>query len=330
MATGNPANSASQSHTFQPGLGFALLLIIAVTLMAGVLTPLYSPAKDFTIVTTTLLGNLLGLAMTSKGDILTVNGFAMQIIGQCTALNYIVILTLAILFYTRHSVLYRIGGVAVATGIVLLANAIRLIVTGLAGTLSYTLFCVVHEYIFVAIFSLLVFAVWKVWADQKMTLSRETMRQAALIAVCCTATFLLLILLKDFHCRFLTILADPLFKLLLGDSQATLIWDGKLLFRQGEKTLSMGIYCEIANLAVYGGLMLPYMWRNRKAIPLALLGLVVLVLMYSEFIAIMGMNGINRGLEYALGFGMIGSGIFMVLPMALYWVVTGMANKERI
>ena len=68
--------------------------------------------------------------MTSNADIITVNGFAMRIIAECTAFNYIIILALAILLYTRHTMKYRLTGIAIATLSLLVANAVRLIVTG--------------------------------------------------------------------------------------------------------------------------------------------------------------------------------------------------------
>ena len=104
MATGNLVNSAQPART---GLGFAAVFIIAVTLVAGLIGQqsqiLTVFGRDLTITLTTTLGSLLGLSMTSNADIITVNGFAMRIIGECTAFNYIIILALAILLYTRHT-----------------------------------------------------------------------------------------------------------------------------------------------------------------------------------------------------------------------------------
>ena len=91
----------------------------------------------------------------------------------------------------------------------------------------------------------------------------------------------------------------------------------------------MGLFFEMANLAVYVGIMLPYLWRNRKAIPTALVGLVVLVVMYAEFIAMMGVKAINDGKVTAELFQFIGSSMFLALPMALYWIVTGTAKNEH-
>ena len=90
----------------------------------------------------------------------------------------------------------------------------------------------------------------------------------------------------------------------------------------------MGLFFEMANIAVYVGIMLPYLWRNRKAIPIALVGLVALVVMYAEFIAILGMNALNNGQATAELFQFIGSSMFLALPMALYWIVTSIQGKD--
>ena len=329
MATGNLVNSPLKSSSLRPGLGFAALFIIAVTVLPNLMKPLFRPALAVTMATTNALGNLLGLTMTNSGDIITVNGFAMQIIDECTALNYVFILALAILLYTRHSIGYRIKGVAVATGIVITVNAIRLIVTGLAGTISLQVFHFVHEYVWVVIFALLVFGIWKVWADREFNCSREKAQHIALISFSCTATFLLVLMFENNYCHLLANLAAPIFRLLMGDPQATLVWNEMLIFSQGGETLKMGLFIEIANFSVYVGMMLPYLWYNRKATPFALLGLVVLVVLYAELVAFMGMNGINHGIETAKLYQFIGNNIFLAAPLALYLIATTNITKEE-
>jgi exosortase/archaeosortase family protein len=297
-------------------------------LMAQLPKAVFDFACDLTVFLTTTLGSLLGLSMTSNADIVTVNGFAMKIIGQCTAFNYIVILALAILLYTRHTISYRLIGVVTATICLLFANAVRLLVTGMTGTVSIEAFNFVHEYLWVALFALLVFGIWKVWADRSLNFSRQDAQSTGVIAIGCTAIFILLMTFKDLHCRLLANLAAPLFKLLLGDSQAALIWDGSLQFTQGATKVRMGLFFEMANIAVYVGIMLPYLWGKRKEIPTALLGLVVLVIMYAEFIAIMGVDAIKQGKVAAEFFQFIGSGVFLALPMALYWIITSLDTKS--
>jgi hypothetical protein len=91
----------------------------------------------------------------------------------------------------------------------------------------------------------------------------------------------------------------------------------------------MCLFFEIGNIAVYVGLALPYLWRIRKDILTALVGLVVLVAMYAEFIAIMSMKYIYGWEESSGGtFQLIGSGMFLALPMARYWIISSLEAKS--
>jgi exosortase/archaeosortase family protein len=336
MASGNLANSGQPDTggtSAHPRFGFAVLFIIAATITAALMAQQYTAFSSFartvTIPSTMALGSFMGLSMTSNADILMVNGFAMKIINQCTALNYIIILTLAILLYTRHTLKYRLAGVVIATLCVLFANSVRLIVTGMTGTVSLKAFNFVHEYLWVALFALLVCGIWKVWADRGLNLTWQTARHVGMIAISCTGVFLLLTAFRDEHCYLLALLASPLFKLLLGDSQALLIYDDSLIrYIQGGTTVHMGLFFAIANIAVYVGLMLPYLWRNRKAIPIAVFGLVALIVLYAEFIGIMGVSALRYGKAFAGCFQLIGSGVFLAMPMALYWMVASPQGKD--
>jgi len=329
MATGNPENSPLPSR---PGVGFAVLFIFVAAFFSGLawLQPqgVFAFGRALTVTTTTALGSLLGLSMTSNADIVTVNGFAMRIVDQCTAFNYVIILTLAMLLSARHTWKYRLAGIIVSAPVIVLANAVRLIITGMTGTLSMTAFNFVHEYLWVALFALLVFGIWKVWTDKGFNLTRQAVRHVAVVAASCTAAFTVMIFFKGAYSSLLASLASPLFRILLGDPQSSFLWDGSFLrYGTGTTTLRMGLFFEIANVAVYVGLMLPYLWRNRKAVPAALTGLAVLVVMYAEFIACMGVTGIRHGKAAADFLQFIGSGMFLALPMALYWIVAGLQGK---
>jgi exosortase/archaeosortase family protein len=327
MATGNHADSQRVHSLLPQVIGFALLLVIAAAISSRLITPLLPPVQHFTIAFTKVVGSMLGMAMTSSDDILYTNGFPLRIAGECTALNYILILTLAILFYSRHSLLYRLSGIAVATVILVLLNAIRLIVLGLIGPISLDLTIFVHEYVWAVIFALLVFAIWKVWADRKFRLTGMTIRQIALTAAICTATFLLLYRFKDAYSRLLAAPASLLFKLFSANSRASVIWDQVLIYRQGEGSLQVGLSFEIITVAVYVGIISPCLWRNRKAVPHALIGLFALIVLNVVEIALLGVIGMNYGYEISQKFLLIGSGIFMTMPIAMYWMITSLQRK---
>lgn len=331
MASGNPVNNSGTAPLAAPGLRFSVQFLLAATVMAGIFArwPDFFAGfgRDLTIANLTALGTLLGLPLTVSGDIVSVNGFAMRIIFECSALHYVLILALAILLYTGHSIGYRLLGVAAATLAVLAANAVRLITTGLMGSVSMGSFHFVHEYLWVALFALLVFGIWKVWADGRLRVRRGAALQGAVVVLCCTGVFLLLFASKEAHYRMLAALASPMFQLLLGDPQASVVWQGYLQFSQGGVTAKVGNYFELANIAVYIGLVLPKLREGRKMVAAALIGLVLLVVTYAEFIAMLGTHCIRHPESASLYQG-TGTGILLALPMAFYWIVVKLAARE--
>ncbi|HBA89338.1 MAG TPA: hypothetical protein DCZ75_15530 [Geobacter sp.] len=330
MASGNPASSAPRAPT-TPGLSYAVQFLLAATLVAGICARWSVVVSDLalkvTLADTRALGRLLGLTLGGSGDILSVNGFAMRIIFECTALQYVLILALAMLLYTGHGIGYRLFGVVVACVAILAANALRLIVTGMIGSVSEAGFHFVHEYLWVALFALLVFGIWKVWADGRFRVGRKAWLRSGQVLACSGLVFMLLFACKDFHYRALAALATPLFQLLLADPEAQVTWNGMLQFSQGGMKVKIGNYFELANLAVYLGLVLPRMGEGGKMRCAALVGLLLLVVTYAEFIAILGTNCLRHAERAALYQG-TGTGVLLALPMAVYWMVLRLSEEK--
>lgn len=329
MASGNQENNSSDAASCRQGVRFALLFTTAALLAAWGMTPLFRPARRLTIAITTALGNLLGLVITSTGDIITVNGFDMQVVDQCTSLNYMVILALAMLLYTRHPLSYRVQGVAVATGILLIVNALRLITLGLAGPVSMKLFSTLHENVWVALFAPLVFIIWKLWADRSITISKEKIKPFALAAGGFLAAIFLLTRFNDGYCRLLALLATPIFKLMLGNTSSAVAWNGAFTYNHGHDSLQAGLYFDEYTLPLFIGLMLPHVWRNRKALQPALLGLAALLAISGSGVALLGVIGMVSDYATAQTFMYISSGISLALPLAFYWLITGRMNNEQ-
>lgn len=329
MASENPANIDGATPA-PPGLRFSLQFLLAACLCAGLLArwpgALAGFGRDLTVANTKALGALLGLSMGGSGDIISVNGFEMMIIFECTALHYVLILCLAILLYTGHSIGYRLFGAALATLLVLAANALRLLVTGLIGSASLEAFRFVHEYLWVALFALLVFGIWKVWADGRLRLSGCQARQAGVVLLACSAAFLVLYACKEAQCRLLAALASPLLRLFLADAQASVVWNGHLQFNQGGVTAQAGNFFEIANFAVYLGLVVPKLRQGWRMACAALFGMVLLLAVYAEFIAFLGVHSLKQS-GYAALYQGTGSGVLLAVPIALYWMVSRIGRR---
>lgn len=329
MASGNRAGSAGAPAT--TGLRYPVLFLLLSTLAAGacaVWNEALSPAAvRVTVAAVRALAPVFGATLAAGGDVLSVNGFAMRIVFECTALQYVLILSLAILLYTPHGIGYRIFGAALAAVVLPAANALRLIFTGMIGAVSREGFVFVHEYLWVALFALLVFGFWKGWVDGRFRPDRKGWLRIGRVVCCGSAVFLLLFAFRDLHYRLLTTLAAPLLRLLLADPQATAAWDGALVFSGAGGAVRMANYFELANFAVYLGLVLPRMGEGRGMRRAALAGAGLLFAAYAELIAVLGANCL-RHVERAALYQGIGSGILLALPMAVYWMASRLAEKE--
>ena len=327
MATGNHANSQREHPLIPQGIVIALLLVIVAAISFRLIAPHLPPLQNSTIAFTKAVGSMLGMVMDSSDDIIRINGFPIRIAEGCTALNYILILTIAILLYSRHSLLYRLSGIAVATVIILIANVIRIISIGLLGPISFNLANFVHEYVWMALFALLVFVIWKVWVDKKFRINGDTIKQIALSAVICTVTFLMLDRFKETYCHVLAMLATPLYKLFSAHSQASVAWDNILIYREGQDTLQVGLALDIITLAIYVGALSPCLWHNWKATQYALFGLAALITSYVLEIALLGVIGMNYGYAISQTFVFTSGIIFMSFPLIMYWMITGLQRR---
>lgn len=79
---------------------------------------------------------------------------------------------------------------------------------------------------------------------------------------------------------------------------------------------------------MYAGLMCPAVFRNPRALPVALFGLLLLLVTYAELIAFCGMQGVRQGAGAAHAYQDVGSGLFFALPFALYWLLKGMLKPS--
>ena len=179
------ATHATDNPALQPSSTFAILFLLFAIPVASLLSHLpdaYLIAwRDLTMLVAEAVGILFGITTASNADILTVDGFAMRIIGQCTAVDYIAILAIAMLLYTRHSIRYRLLGVAIAVPVIVVVNACRLIVSGVVGAFSRRALDFVHDYLWVIGFALVVFAIWTFWVNGRCSVSRSTACRLALV-----------------------------------------------------------------------------------------------------------------------------------------------------
>jgi exosortase/archaeosortase family protein len=245
--------------------------------------------------------------------------------NDCTALNYVVILSSAIVLYARHSIGYRLAGVVVAIPVIVVANAFRLVVTGISGTISRQVFDLVHEYIWVALFALLIFGMWKVWADRSFHLTWEGTRQGAVVLGSSSAIFAFLLAIMPVYGPLLASASSLFLKFMIADSCATITW----IHSKMECAYRGGIYelpfaLESFNVAVYAGLVLPLQRRGDwKTLRASLSGLLAALLVNVLLISSMASTIIAHGKGSVGSFLLIEKGLLVAVPFALRWIVSG-------
>lgn len=322
------AHCESQSSKPELGLIFVLLVAISVTLTAFLPAAFFNFWRRLVMSIAVMMGGLVGLSVTSQADILTVNGFAMRVIDECTALNYVIILSTAILLYTRHSIRYRLIGVLVVIPVIVLANAFRLVITGVSGTISRRMFDLVHEYIWVALFALLIFGLWKVWADRSFHLNREVAWRVAAIIVGCSSTYALILVIMPIYGPTLARLSSLVLKVLTWESNATIFWAGsKMECSHAGASYQVPFVLEYFNIAVFAGLVLPLQSKGDwKTLASTFIGLIGAILLNAALIATTIHTMMAHGQKSLPAFFFIENGLLLAAPFALWWIV---ASSER-
>jgi exosortase/archaeosortase family protein len=329
-----PNMQNSENRALQPGSAFAVTFILCVTTVAGLMSCIPDAYlvvwRDLTMLVTKGLGILLGLAMTSKADILTVNGFAMRIIGQCTAVDYVAILATAMLLYTRHSLAYRLLGLAIAVPAIVFANACRLIISGVVGTFSRSAFDFVHDYLWVIGFALIVFAIWTLWVNGRFVISRSAARRVAVIAFVSIATYALLLFIHDAYSNLIAYASSFFYKLINDDPLAAIVREGDMVvYSHAGTRFYLHSLLEQANVAIYVGLMVPLQKKGDwEMLGMTLFGLSTIVLMSAIFVALGCGHAVTFGAGSLIDFLEIGSFVHLALPMTIYWIMASERDKK--
>lgn len=97
---------------------------------------------------------------------LTVNGFTMQVIWECTAYNFylfVIILTI----FARWPLKHKFVSLGIFLGVIFVVNNLRFITMGYVGSYWPRIFDAVHDYLWSILFGFLVFFIWA-WRETKV------------------------------------------------------------------------------------------------------------------------------------------------------------------
>jgi exosortase/archaeosortase family protein len=151
------------------------------------------------------------------GTLLTIDGFAMEIVSECTALQFLTIFVAAVISYPGKSIRARVIGALAGPAALFVLNAVRITFLGLVGAHAPGLFTFLHIYLWQGSFVLFVVAAWVVWVRDLMAVMPLLKNSASVLSL--SALFVVLLgAFRGVYLQALAILAQPVISLALGSA----------------------------------------------------------------------------------------------------------------
>lgn len=145
---------------------FALwFLLVMIVHIPGIKENFRDMFVGFTTGSTVLLGKILFIPIERLGfSIITVNGFPMEIIVECTAYNFY-LFAIALALFANWKLRHKLTNLLIFMGIIFLMNNLRFFAMGYVGRYYPELFDTTHDYIWNILFGFMIFGVWA-WRDK--------------------------------------------------------------------------------------------------------------------------------------------------------------------
>jgi len=119
----------------------------------------------FTTESTFIIGQVFFIPIQRVGfSSIIVNGFAMEIIVECTAYNFY-LFALALAIFANWSWKHKLINLTIFFGVIFLTNILRFFAMGYVGRYYPEIFDTTHDYIWNILFGFMIFGVWA-WRDK--------------------------------------------------------------------------------------------------------------------------------------------------------------------
>lgn len=136
---------------------FAVKSIISIPAVGDALAPVF---VGFTAHATLLFGKMLFLPVElHKIPHLSVNGFTMEVIMECTAYTFYLFAVLLTVF-ARWPLKHKLVSLAVFLIVIFVMNKLRFIIMGYIGSVYPGLFDAIHDYLWNILFGFILFGLW--------------------------------------------------------------------------------------------------------------------------------------------------------------------------
>ena len=176
--------SVVRSKNFRLVAAFILSCIGIYALILALPARYTGLINEHTAWTLGLVLNLIGIPVSVMGDVVSVRGFALQIIPECTPL-FMVGLFLCLIVFSPATIRQKGSGLLMGIPVLYLGNLVRLLAIFMAGQHDRGLFEVVHAFwgqIYTIFLVLLSFILWLKWIDKKESQQGIPMKAAFFLA----------------------------------------------------------------------------------------------------------------------------------------------------
>lgn len=151
---------------------FCLLFAVYIAIFFGlfILGTVYAQSaiialNAFTARSVQLGANLLGWEASTQSTTLTVKGFPVEVIAECTGLLAFFVFLACILAYPTN-LKKKLIGIFAGIIVIYILNIIRMLCLIAVGIWAYKHFDFVHTYLWEGVFIIVVLMLWLVWLDR--------------------------------------------------------------------------------------------------------------------------------------------------------------------
>jgi len=143
-------------------LWFILVLIVHIP---GIKEGFRNLFVGFTTNSTVFMANILFIPIKKLSfSTISLNGFNMEIIVECTAYNFY-LFALALAIFANWSIKHKLLNLLIFFGVIFLTNILRFFAMGYIGRYYPEFFDTTHDYVWNILFGFMIFAVWA-WRDK--------------------------------------------------------------------------------------------------------------------------------------------------------------------
>jgi archaeosortase B (VPXXXP-CTERM-specific) len=162
----------SQAHKNREIIKFFILFVIYTAAFFGlyILVTVYSKGtidalNAFTARSIQITASLIGLEASTASTSLTVKGFSIKVIVECTGLFAAFVLLACVLAYPT-SFAKKIIGMSAGIIVIYFLNIIRMLFLIFIGIWAPKYFDFVHVYLWEGVFIIVVVLLWMIWLDK--------------------------------------------------------------------------------------------------------------------------------------------------------------------